>query len=140
MNKEEFLERYGKEHEADFLWHCTRLDFVETILSEGLIAEVPEQREYKPKGIYLSEYRFNWMWNTTREGWFKGAAIKVDVSGLRLVEDFHLSDRDTFDNSKLIGTDFICLEDIGPDRIREVWIETKPQTFQRVCFPIVERK
>ncbi len=114
------------------LWHCTRLEYVENILKEGIKAKNPEQRENKPKGVYLSEYQFNWMWNTQRSGIFKGAVIKIDVTGLPLVEDFHADIRDIKNNSKCIGKDFICPIDIPPERIKEVLIETEKNTFQPI--------
>jgi len=118
------------QNKPKYLWHCTRLELIENILINGLVAQNPTQREQKPKGVYLSEYQFNWMWNTTREGIFKGAILKIDVRGLKLVKDFHEDPKDTQYNSKRIGTDYISLEDIEPHRIKEVWIETEANTFQ----------
>lgn len=114
------------------LWHCTRLDHLDLILQQGIMANHPEQREHKPKGVYLSEYRFNWMWNTQREGRVKGACIKVDVDGLELLNDFHDKADDAILNSKTIGKDFIYLGNIPPCRIKEVWIETDPNVFQPI--------
>lgn len=113
-----------------YLWHCTKADFLKDILREGIKARHPEARPSKAIGVYLSEYRFNWMWNTTREGKFKGAALRIDVTGLSLVSDYHVDERDVCNNSKCIGRDFICESDIPPERIREIWVETEPQTFQ----------
>jgi hypothetical protein len=114
------------------LWHCTRLEYLTRILKEGLKAFHPGQRETKPRGVYLSEYQFNWMWNTTREGRLKGAAIQVDAIGLELTKDFHVDKRDLQYNSKRIGKDYICMADIGPERIRQVLIETEPNVFQPI--------
>ena len=117
-----------------FLWHCSRLIWLDNILKSGLKAKTPEQRDTKPKGVYLSEYQFNWMWNTTREGRYRGVVLKIDASGLELTEDFHEDPSDTEYNSKRIGKDFICLSDINPERIKEVWVETEPNTFQQLAM------
>ncbi len=114
------------------LYHCTRLEYVDRIIQEGLKINHPQQRESKHKGIYLSEYQFNWMWNTTREGQFKGAIIKVDVTGLPLIDDYHKDPKDIKENSKMIGKDYICLKDVSPERITEIMIETTPNTFQKL--------
>ena len=115
-----------------YLWHCTKLDCLDKILREGIRVNNPTQRKYKPKGVYLSEYKFNWMWNTKREGIFKGATIKIDVEGLKIIKDFHRNKCDTKYNSKRIGKDFICLSDIPLIRIKEVLIETEPNNFQPI--------
>jgi hypothetical protein len=114
------------------LWHCTRLACVDKIIKEGLKAFVPAQRTYKPKGIYLSEYQFNWMWNTQRSGLVKGACILLNVEGLELKDDFHTDQLDLNYNSKRIGKDYIYQGDIGVDRIEEIWIETEPNSFQKL--------
>jgi hypothetical protein len=114
------------------LWHTTRRDKIDSIIEQGIKASVPDQRATKPKGVYLSEYQFNWMWNSTREGKFKGAAIKIDASGLQLIDDFHKDIQDLTYNSKRVGKDYICLADIPPDRILEIWIEVKPNEFHKL--------
>ncbi len=114
------------------LWHCTRLGYLDLILKNGIKAKIPQQRGYKPKGIYLSEYQFNWMWNTQRQGKFKGAILRINIKGLELVKDYHIDKEDTKYNSKRIGKDFICLSNIEPERIKEVLIETEPNIFQPI--------
>jgi len=116
----------------DTLWHCTRLNNIDCIIKEGLIAQGPEQREDKIEGVYLSTYRFNWMWNTTRQGKFKGATILVNVKGLELLPDYHNNPIDTKFNSKRLGRDYIHRQDIHPDRILEIWVETEKDTFQKL--------
>ncbi len=114
------------------LWHCTRLEYLKRILKEGIKSKIPEQRGYKSKGVYLSEYQFNWMWNTKREGKFKGAILKINIKGLKLNPDYHIDKEDIKYNSKRIGKDFICFSNIEPERIEEVLIETEPNTFQPI--------
>ena len=116
------------------LWHCTRLAYLNSILKNGIKANIPKQRRYKHKGIYLSEYQFNWMWNTQRQGKFKGAILRINVKGLKLIKDYHINKEDMNYNSKRIGNDFICLSNIGRERIKEVLIETKPNTFQTIML------
>ncbi len=123
--------------EKKYLYHCTRKEYLSEILLHGLKAENPQRREYKHKGVYLSTYQFNWMWNTTREGRFKGAILKIDVTGLKLIKDYHIDSRDSELNSKLLGDDFIYLSDIPPERIVNVAIETEPHTFQDLMFDII---
>lgn len=114
------------------LYHCTQLRFVDKIIREGLKANHPLQRENKSKGVYLSEYKFNWMWNTQRSGYYKGAVIKINVDGLKLIKDYHENEIDKIVNSKGIGQDFICVTDIEPERIIEILIETEINTFQKL--------
>ena len=63
---------------------------------------------------------------------FKGAVLRINVKGLELIKDYHIDQEDLNYNSKRIGKDFICLSDIVPDRIKEVLIETKRNTFQPI--------
>ena len=120
-----------------YLYHCTRREYLSEILLSGLKTEKPQRREYKHKGVYLSTYQFNWMWNTTRAGKFKGAILKIDVEGLKLIKDYHIDSRDTKLDSKCLGEDFICLSNIPPERIVNVAIETEPHTFQDLMFDII---
>jgi hypothetical protein len=114
------------------LYHCTQLKNVDDIIRNGLKTKIPLQRENKPKGIYLSTYKFNWMWNTQRSGFYKGAVIEVNVDGLDLIEDFHEDDQDLIYNSRSLGQDYICLEDITPDRIMSILIEKNTNEFHEL--------
>jgi hypothetical protein len=69
------------------------------------------------------------MWNTTREGKFRGACIRVDAVGLHLIEDYHLEKADTLQNSKRIGKDYISLKDISPKRFKEILVEKESSAF-----------
>jgi len=110
-----------------YLWHTTKLSNVKSIMKEGLKAQVPSQRPYHPKGVYLSDYMLEWMRNTTMDG-SNGAVLKINIDGLWLVRDRHTKD----ENLKSMGKDYICLADIPKSRIMEVMAEVNRGHLQHI--------
>ena len=110
------------------LYHTTTIKALRKILRNGLIPYKPLQRD-KLKGIYLSDTPFKWTFNVSLNR-FKVAHLKIDAEGLELIDDYHIDNRDLNINSK---GDFICLEEIEPKRIKQMWINSKeaPMRFKR---------
>ena len=113
----------------NYLQHCTLKRNVKKILKEGLIIRRPFQRDIKEVGIYLSKQPFKWMWNTTLMGAMKGAILTINVSGLKLIKDYHNDQRDKDMDSK---GDYICLDNISPERVELIYVEDKFGTFKRL--------
>jgi len=123
------------------MYHDTTIDHLQEILMKGLKAQKPFKRERKPNGVYLTTSRFRWMfWATDRHVYIEtmkdcekiplGVEIKVNTTGLEVVPDGtfgYAKDEDKVEPDK----DFICLQDISPDRIVEVLVEkrTDPTKF-----------
>ncbi len=112
------------------LWHSTRLNLLSKILKEGLIAKVPENRSEKRKGVYLSTYMFNWTYYASLMGHSPALILKIDVSKLKLIPDYHSKEDLKFIKDKIIGTDYISLTDIEPMRIIELWEEFEQNSFR----------
>jgi len=117
------------------LYHCTRLDKVDTILKEGLKVNTPlspvNKRVYNKKGVYLSTEMFGWMYWATDDHTHRGAVITINVEGLELIEDSDLlviSEADgEVKNRNLM--DYICPNDIEPERIIAVSREQDDNSF-----------
>jgi len=110
----------------NYLYHSTSLKNLDRILKQGLKPSVPKFPKRKLKGVYLSKHPFSWMEYATKGK--AGVLLKIDVSGLRVIKDT------AKDRISLIGQeicDFICLEPIVPERIKEISTSTErtPNSF-----------
>ncbi len=111
-----------------YLYHCTKLKLLDKILKEGIKKHIPFQRPNKKKGVYLTKYPFNWMFNVTL-GRIKGALLKIEIKDLKLESDNHTDILD-----KKIGSDedFIYEGNIPKSRIKDVWIEKERNCFEEL--------
>lgn len=116
-----------KRKNKKILHHCTLKRNIKDILKEGLLIKKPFQRN-KLKGIYLSKQPFKWMWNTTCMGGIEGAILTINATGLKLKKDYHRDSRDKELNPE---GDYICMENIAPERIEDIFVQDKQGTFKK---------
>lgn len=82
---------------GEYLWHRTSPDNVDSILREGLLRRHSNHWRGAGGCIYLS---------TTPDTGFGEALLRVDAAGLTVAD--------------LSGWEYVCWDDIPPERITEV--------------------
>ena len=110
--------------EVQCMYHCTRLEFLNEILEEGLVpirstAKIIDGKVDSPptrmKAVFVSKYPFKWMhWaqGLPNGDYARGAIITLNIDGLKKVKDL----------SENHDGDWAVLEPITSDRFLQVAI------------------
>lgn len=109
------------------MYHCTKRKFLDNILKNGLVPNIPYGIRGARKGVYLSLYPFDWMDFVTNKTTEAGVLIKVNVLGLNLYIDNGIEKFDWLKHPS-----FIYDGVIKKDRFVEISVSTdeNPSSFE----------
>ena len=108
----------------------TKRKYLNKIFKEGIKPIVPNV-PLKPKGVYLSEEKFEWMHFATNNSTEAGAILTINVENLDLWKRLTIVEKLGKDT---LAIEWICDKAIKPDRITEVEVSTDrmPCKFKRM--------